>query len=177
MLRETRRPTPAAVPVSGIGSWNIVFDLLVTAAIITNAGIIVFTLGIFNDQPLMTRYWAFFGFQYVMVACKQIFTLIESDVPLDVRIQQERSVFVDAKLVQRTPDDLHPDEPAVGDGRIMSFHKEIHREEGTEVPDGEVTLENMPFVAKRDSRPYFTSFDEADKAELAESESNKPAET
>ena len=45
------------------GSWNVVFDLLSSAAIVTNAGIIVFTLGLFKAYPLATRFWAFFGFQ------------------------------------------------------------------------------------------------------------------
>ena len=116
--------------------------------------------------------------QYAAFAFKHVLALAEPDVPLDVRVQQERSVFVDAKLVQRVPDDLHPDEPAVGSGSIVSFHKEIHAAEGTEAEgaDEEVTLDNLPFVATRDSRPYFTSFDEAELAELAESENNDLAE-
>ena len=119
---------------------------------------------ILHNRPRLITQYAAFTFKHALA-------LAEPDVPLDVRVQQERSVFVDAKLVQRVPDDLHPDEPTVGSGTIRSFHKEIHEAEGTELlPDEEVTLNNLPFVAKRDSRPYFRSFDEAEEAELAENE-------
>ena len=49
-----------------IGTWQTIFELLITAAVVTNAGLIVFTMGLIDGFTLYTRFFIFIGYQWIL---------------------------------------------------------------------------------------------------------------
>mmetsp|Transcript_10913 Transcript_10913/g.16433 ORF Transcript_10913/g.16433 Transcript_10913/m.16433 type:complete len:222 (+) Transcript_10913:1469-2134(+) len=65
MMNVHQRPFPQGC--QDIGAWYSVLSVLVSVAVITNAGLIVFALDIFPPQySLAFKYWVFILFQWVI---------------------------------------------------------------------------------------------------------------
>jgi len=99
LLTLTRRPWPAGA--QNIGSWQEVLDLVIVAAVITNAAMIAFTMQLLNDYSQYTRYWIFIGFQWVIFAIQFLIRAAIPDEPYDVSIQRQRQDFINAKIIDK----------------------------------------------------------------------------
>lgn len=62
LLKLYQRPIPASA--EDIGMWQTIFLLISIAAVITNAGITVFTMDVLDIYPDNIRFWIFIAFQW-----------------------------------------------------------------------------------------------------------------
>jgi len=97
-----QRPIP--IGAQDIGVWYYVFNIIVLIAIVTNAGIIVFTMNCLDLFSTEGRLWVFIGFIAVLTTLKFMLELFIPDIPGAVTIQLARkNLFVDAILKEIPP--------------------------------------------------------------------------
>lgn len=118
LLRGTQRPLPFGA--EDIGTWMSIFSIMSTICVITNAGIIVFTMKVLDMYSITLRLWIFIGFQWLCFVAQYLIQAAIPDDPLDVLVQMKRSEFIVDKLIRRVADDT--DEVSGGvrssDGKI-----------------------------------------------------------
>lgn len=105
LLHAYRRPIPHGA--QDIGTWLSILQLTSIISVGTNAGIICFTMDIFDVTP-QGKLWIFIGFQYFVFALMAIFAYIVDDQPEEVVIQLSRQDFIVDKVRQimaQIPDD------------------------------------------------------------------------
>lgn len=87
LLHHTRRPVPSGV--QDIGTWMTIFQTTALISVVTNAGLICFTMQLvnFSDQGVV---WVFIGFQYFVILLMGLFAYLVDDVPEEVTIQLAR---------------------------------------------------------------------------------------
>jgi anoctamin-10/anoctamin-7 len=103
LLRGVQRPLPNGA--EDIGTWMSIFSIMSTICVVTNAGIIVFTMKVLDMYDITLRLWMFIGFQWFCFICQFIIQYAIPDEPLDVQIQIKRGEFIVNKLIRRTLDD------------------------------------------------------------------------
>jgi hypothetical protein len=108
LLNVFQRPLPKIA--EDIGTWQAVFSLVALIAIITNAGLICFTMSILDDFKLTFRIWVFFAFQWALIITQQIIAYVVPDEPRDFITQRNRQKFIVSKVIDLVPDEV--DEPA-----------------------------------------------------------------
>mmetsp|Transcript_1153 Transcript_1153/g.1625 ORF Transcript_1153/g.1625 Transcript_1153/m.1625 type:complete len:764 (+) Transcript_1153:118-2409(+) len=101
-LDEYQRVMPHGA--QDIGTWYAIFEVLSTIAVVTNAGLVAFTSGVF-DLSTTEEAWLFIGGQYTVFIIMFAFAQIIPDVPFVVEIQNERTKFITSKVLDRIPDD------------------------------------------------------------------------
>ena len=94
-----RRPWPDSA--EDIGTWQSIFELLSSIAVITNGALIIFTMNIFVDYTLATRFWIYIIFQWVIFTFQFIIRAVIPDIPKDIAIQKERQEYLNRVLVKR----------------------------------------------------------------------------
>ena len=82
-----RRPVPSGV--QDIGTWMDIFQMTALASVITNAGIVCFTMELVQASP-QGIVWSFIGLQYSIISLMALFAYIVPDVPEEVTIQLQR---------------------------------------------------------------------------------------
>lgn len=102
MLHFLRRPIPESA--SSIGTWKVVLFILSTAAVITNAGLTVFTMTTFDQFSLVIKLWIFILFQWICFTVQLIVQLLVPSTPEDIKIQQQRTDFLVDKLIKFVSD-------------------------------------------------------------------------
>ena len=80
------------------------FFMIMVFAVITNAGITVFTLKIFESWHLSSRFMIFIGFQWTCFALQALVMFVVDDEPDFVGVQKARTEFLVAKLIDKIPD-------------------------------------------------------------------------
>jgi len=103
LMKNHQRPRPAGA--QDIGSWGAIFSVVTTICVVTNAGLIVFTMEVLKMYSDMTRMWVFIGFQWALFTLQYIIEKIIPDEPLEVGIQVQRADFLNAKILQKQKDD------------------------------------------------------------------------
>lgn len=131
MIRYKQRPMPMSA--SSMGTWYSIFKILSTVAVITNAGLICFTMTVFYDTAsdeinadlsFMSRIWIFIGFQWVFFTLQSLIDGFVPDQSEAARIQLKRQAFVVSKLVLKVPDaDSSASEELKEDSAIEKKHK------------------------------------------------------
>jgi hypothetical protein len=76
-----------------IGTWLVILQMTAVISVVTNAGILCFTMEII-DFTAWGRVWLFIGFQYVIFVAMAVFSWAVPDVPEDVLIQLERQTYL-----------------------------------------------------------------------------------
>ena len=79
------------------------------AAVLTNAGLITFTMSTFNSHSTSTRFWIFVAFQWACFALQYIIMEAIPDVPEEIEIQLQREEFIVRKLIDKVGDELNDD--------------------------------------------------------------------
>lgn len=93
-----RRTIP--VGAQDIGTWLSILQMTAVASVITNAGILCFTMKIL-DTSLVGSIWIFIAFQYVIFVAMGVFAYVVDDVPAEV--SAHKHVFLIPSLIfQRT---------------------------------------------------------------------------
>ena len=128
LLYDFRRPIPQGN--QDIGTWMDVFVALSFLSVISNSGIICFTMDVF---PTDMKLWLFITFQYVIFSGMYIFEMVIDDVPEEVSIQAARQEFLLSKVVEQDSDsdnDSSNGEEDSGDND-GSFDNEIYHFDDT----------------------------------------------
>lgn len=112
-----QRPIPRGA--QDIGTWQTILTIISVASVITNAGLICFTMDVLWGFSLQGRVWIFVGFQWVLIAAQFIAQAIVPDVPQGVIIQRQRTEFYNEKVINKVTDEdydevdeLEEDSPA-----------------------------------------------------------------
>ena len=95
--------------------------LLAIAAVLTNAGLIAFTMDVLDEYSETVRYWVFVGFQWLCFSLQMIIMEAIPDCPEEIDIQLQRTEFIERKLIDRVADD--EDEDLVGQEAELPIHK------------------------------------------------------
>jgi len=105
LLFEAQRAMPSGL--QDIGAWQGIFETLAGVAVITNAGLVVFTSNKFDHWGFTTaqEVWIFIIMQYLVFGVMRFFANLVEDVPFDVQVQIKRSAHIEAKLILQVPDD------------------------------------------------------------------------
>jgi hypothetical protein len=99
-----------------IGTWQTVFTIIAAMAVVTNAGLAFFTMGVFSDPSWDGwRVWLFLSYQYVIFGLIYAFMAAVPDVPSDVETQIQRQEFIVEKIIKMAEDDDSEDESSDGD--------------------------------------------------------------
>ena len=77
---------------------------MTTIAVVTNAGIVIFTTTMFTDSSLSLRFWLFIGFQWLVFILQYLLRAIIPDMPGEVTIQLERAKLIESKFIFFTQD-------------------------------------------------------------------------
>ena len=142
-----RRPWPRGA--EDIGSWQTIFDLVIAAAVIVNAGMIVFTMDMVSQYSTFTQAWIFIGFQWVLFSIQALIRVSIPDVPSEVQIQLQRQEFLNIKLIDCVSDkDDHMKHP--NDNSSFRFADYVTIQSGDEVNVDNVT--NVEYNANTNTK-------------------------
>ena len=92
LVCDSRRPTP--LPAETVGKWSALMDFMGLLAVLTNAGIIVYTTKGFEAFTNNQRLLAFFGFEQALLACKAVTNLVAGGAPEDLADVMKRQRYV-----------------------------------------------------------------------------------
>lgn len=140
----TKRPVPKGA--QDIGSWQGIFELISTFAVITNGAVICFTMDVLSDYySLFGRSWLFIGFQWGLMTIQYIIGAVIPDEPLEVQVQASRKSFICSKIIDGTPDEDYDEAPnghpqldgASTDDKVASdkYLKRLMKKGGADMPD------------------------------------------
>jgi hypothetical protein len=104
LLRNHQRPIPSGV--EDIGTWQTIFSLIATICVVTNAGIVVFTMRVLTMYSITLRMWLFIGFQWLIFTIQYIVEAAIPDEPYEVQIQMSRADFLCDKVLKGVRDDV-----------------------------------------------------------------------
>eukprot|EP01035_Chromulina_nebulosa_P017620 gene17620-23197_t len=91
LLYNTKRSIPRGA--EDIGTWAIIFQLTAIMAVITNAGLLCFTMQLIHFNGV-EKIWLFISLQYFILICLALFAYFVDDVPEDVKIQLDRQAHL-----------------------------------------------------------------------------------
>lgn len=98
-----QRPVPDTA--QDIGTWQPIFSIITVAAVITNAGIVCFTMDVMKGFSSYGTLWVFIGYQWVLFAIQYIASVVIKDESNRITIQKKRMKFITSKAIERTPDE------------------------------------------------------------------------
>jgi hypothetical protein len=84
LVVNNRRPVPTGA--EDIGTWLVILQMTSLAAVVTNAGILCYTMRLITFSGVGTV-WLFVGFQYAVFIAMAIFAHLVDDVPAEVGVQ------------------------------------------------------------------------------------------
>jgi len=102
LLNKLQRPFPGSE--DSIGLWKDIFALMAFFAVITNAGLVVFTMRTLEHFTMDIKLAIFIGFQYVVFTLQFLICKLVPDEPREVAIQRQRAAFLEKKLILKVPD-------------------------------------------------------------------------
>lgn len=88
-----------------IGTWYVILELMSSAAVVSNAALIVFTGEQFDGTPLHERVWYFVLIEHALFLVKYGLSLAVPDVPYEVEIQLARQQFIVSKVFDNAEDE------------------------------------------------------------------------
>ena len=91
LLYHTRRVVP--IGAQDILTWLPIFQILAFTAVVTNAGLLCFTMQLLKFSNV-GKIWIFIGFQYVVFVSMAVFAAVVDDVTAETSIQLERQEYL-----------------------------------------------------------------------------------
>ncbi len=89
-------------------TWTCLWKLLGYIAILTNAGLISFALGIFSNWAFIHKLWLFIGISLCFLSVHFIVSHYLQDYPKDIEVQIQRTKYINAKLIDKSADITNP---------------------------------------------------------------------
>jgi len=113
LLRQYQRPRPQGA--EDIGMWQTFMTLTSIAGVVTNAGLIVFTMGIPAGYSASSKLWIFIGFIFFCLILQFSTQVLIPEEPKEVQIQLKRTEFLVEKVIHKVEDDvvIEPDKLCV----------------------------------------------------------------
>lgn len=81
-----------------IGAWQGAFEVITVVGVVSNSGLIVFTMGMFADYSFEYQMWIFIGMQWLMFTLLAAGGHLIRDDPYRVEIQRKRSEYYSTTL-------------------------------------------------------------------------------
>lgn len=106
---------PLLIGAQDIGTWQTIYATMSVIAVVTNAGILCFTMNLemFNNNYTKSI-WYFIYFQWALISFQAFLGAYISDKTEDVEVQEERLDFITGKLINFIPDENYePEEEAL----------------------------------------------------------------
>mmetsp|Transcript_6784 Transcript_6784/g.10767 ORF Transcript_6784/g.10767 Transcript_6784/m.10767 type:complete len:757 (-) Transcript_6784:247-2517(-) len=124
LLYEHQRAMPTGN--QDIGTWQAIFGMLSSIAVVTNAALVAFTTGMLAGRGWSTteELWAFVLAQYAVFGMMALFSYVVEDVPEPVTTQIARSEFIISKVIDKVPDEDDDEETSIlpKDQRKTNIH-------------------------------------------------------
>ena len=98
-----RRPLPCGA--EDIGTWQTILEIMSASAVFVNSWLIAFTGDFFAGWPMADRWWVFLLIEHVLLFFKFLLEVLIDDIPPDVRLQIQRSEFLNRKLLGNEEDE------------------------------------------------------------------------
>jgi len=113
LLYEHQRAMPTGN--QDIGTWQAIFGMLSSIAVVTNAALVAFTTGMLAGRGWSTteELWAFVLAQYAVFGMMALFSYVVEDVPEPVTTQIARSEFIISKVIDKVPDEDDDEETSI----------------------------------------------------------------
>jgi hypothetical protein len=105
--------------VEDIGTWMGIFQVISMASVISNAGLVAFTMEFFSGESNEWRWVYFILFQYLVFFIMAYFSYIVDDVPEEVAIQLERQKFIVDKVLLQIDDESEENLHLSGEEEII----------------------------------------------------------
>lgn len=86
-----------------IGAWQHILEIMSSLAVMTNAGIIVFTMNTFDEKSHSFRLWYFILFQWILLGFQMGLRAVIPDVPPEVTIQMARQKILVERAIYKIP--------------------------------------------------------------------------
>ncbi|RYG65224.1 hypothetical protein EON64_12380 [archaeon] len=102
-LQLYQRPIPSGA--QDIGTWQAIFQFISVAGVVTNAGLVCFTMNVLDDYDVYGRSWIFIGFQWTLIGVQFIIEQLIPDVPEEAETQEKRNDFIVSKIIDKKPDE------------------------------------------------------------------------
>jgi hypothetical protein len=119
LLHIHRRVLP--VGAQDVGTWMVILQMTSVIAVITNAGILCFTMKLIHFHEIGTI-WLFIGFQYSIFLAMAIFAAVVDDVPEYVSIQLGRQEYLNERLSMTDEEIAH--EKMKNEKKKMKYQKQ-----------------------------------------------------
>lgn len=97
-------PRPIPRTAENIEPWLDIFDVCLMIGILSNAGLIVFTMTEFADWSLGYKCALWIGIVLFLQSYNALLRRFFSQIPEEIIIQKQRNLFIEQKLVKRHPD-------------------------------------------------------------------------
>lgn len=104
LLYLHRRAIPSGA--EDIGTWMLILQTMTIFSVITNAGVVAFTMELFENSDPVYRWVFFVCFQYFGFVLMGYFSFVVEDVPEEVSIQLQRQQFIIDKIIRQIPDEV-----------------------------------------------------------------------
>jgi len=83
-----------------IGAWQGAFEVITVVGVVSNSGLIVFTMGMFSEYSFETQMWIFIGMQWLMFTLLAAVGSLVHDDPYRVVVQRRRTEYYNHTLKQ-----------------------------------------------------------------------------
>ena len=103
LCRLYQRPQMKAT--QDIGTWHTIYTIIAVIAVVTNSGLVCFTMDVLDFFSYTRRIWIFILFQWFLLSMQAILFFYVDDVPIDVTIQLKRQKFIIDKVMLKIPDE------------------------------------------------------------------------
>jgi anoctamin-10/anoctamin-7 len=97
-----KRPLPRSA--EDIGSWQVIFEVIATCAVLTNAGMICYTSSQLIEETWTSRAWIFLGISCLLLGAQQVVALLVPDRPVSIEYQEARAELIYSKVVENKRD-------------------------------------------------------------------------
>lgn len=104
LLYKFQRSQPRGA--EDIGIWQTFMMLTSVAGVLTNAGLVAFTMDTLDGFTSLNRLWIFIGFILFCFGVQLSSTILIPDEPAEVDLQLERTDFLVDKVILKVEDDI-----------------------------------------------------------------------
>jgi len=105
VLKQMRRAWPHGA--EDVGTWYSIFEALSVISVFTNAGLIFFTMDLFDDEETSRRLGLFIAYCFGVLILRQCFGRFINLYPEEVDIQLARQQVLVDKVIKKIPDEDH----------------------------------------------------------------------
>jgi len=113
-----------------IGAWFDIFKIISDISVFTNAGLIFYTVSIFDDQSTIRKMWYGFLFVVVLFVFRHYMGMASTgDYADDVSIQLKRQEYIVKKIIKREHDEVEDESLEVN---YQHKHVEVYQQDFTE---------------------------------------------